>query len=155
MCLRVREKKTQCSSNLTIAPQVPTKKQSLAAEKQPFLLSHRAVLQLNFTHNHPLNAAHTLSFRPISETTKQQIFDLFDKGHSSSSAWHTHEQMLILNAESEAQKQTLLADRATNPNVQDICRLFIGWRKHHYGVEDVIQMFTKLQSVVDQYNEDK
>ena len=75
-------KKTQCSSNLTISQLVPTKKQSLAAEKQPFLLSHRAVLRLNFTQNHPLNVPHTLSFRPISETTKQQIFDLFDKGHS-------------------------------------------------------------------------
>ena len=112
-------------------------------------------MRLNFTHNHPLNAALTLSFRPISETTKQQIFDLFDKSHSSSSARHAHEQMLILNAESEAQKQTLLADRATNPNVQDVCRLFVEWRKHHFGVEDGIQMFTKLQSVVDQYNEDK
>ena len=98
MCLRVRENKTQCSSNLTISLQLPTKKQSLAAEKQPFLLSHRAVLRLNLTHNHPINAAHTVSFRPISEITKQQIFDRFDKGHSSSSARHTHEQMLILNA---------------------------------------------------------
>ncbi len=37
----------------------------------------------------------------------------------------THEQRLTLNSETDAHKQTVLADRATNPNVQDICRLFV------------------------------
>ena len=98
MCIRVREKKTQCPSNLTISLQVPTKKQKTSAEKHPYLLSHEAVLKFNFIHNHPIHAAHTLSFRPIRESTKQQIFDLFEKGHCASSARHTHEQMLILNS---------------------------------------------------------
>ena len=78
-------------NNFSTSIYIPTKKQSLAAEFF-FLLSHRAVLWLNFTHNHPLNAADTLGLRLINETTKQQIFDHFDKGHSSSSARYTHEQ---------------------------------------------------------------
>ena len=31
----------------------------------------------------------------------------------------------ILNSQTDAEKQTALSDRASNPNVQDICRLFI------------------------------
>ena len=49
---------------------VPTKKQKRAAE-HPYLLSHRAVLKLDFIHNHP---AHPLSFRHISGNTKQRFF---------------------------------------------------------------------------------
>ena len=142
-CIQVREKKTKCPSHLTIALQVPTKKQKLSAEKHPYLLSHRAVLNINFIHNHPIHAAHTLSFRPLSENTKQQIFELFDKGHCAASARHTHEQMLILNSDTNVEKQTLLADRASNPNIQDICRLFVEWRKQHYGMEDGTAMFSK------------
>ena len=125
-CIQVRERKTKCPSHLTISLQVPTKKQKLSAE-HPYLLSHRAVLNINFIHNHPIHAAHTLSFSPLSENTKQQIFELFDKGHCAASARHTHEQMLILNSDTNVEKQTLLADRASNPNVQDICRLFVEW----------------------------
>jgi hypothetical protein len=138
---------------LTLTLQVPTKKQQRAAEQHPYLLTHRAVLKLDFTHNHPIHAAHTLSFRPVSDETKHQFFDLFEKGHCASSARHTYEQMLMLNAESDAQKQTALADRSCNPNVQDICRLFVEWRKKNYGPEDGKQMFEKLQYQVDQYNE--
>ena len=81
----------------------------------------------------------------MSEDTKKQFYDLFSKGHSASSARHTHEQMLLLNAETDAQKQIALADRASNSNVQDICRLFIQWRKHNYGEEDGKGMFERLQ----------
>lgn len=53
--------------------------------------------------------------------------------------------MLLLNSETDVEKQTALADRAINPNVQDICRLFIEWRTQNYGVENGTQMFSKLQ----------
>lgn len=115
-------------------------------------MSHKAVLKLEFTHNHPIHAAHPLSFRPVGENTKQPFFEYFDKGHCASSARHTHEQILILNSETDADKQTVLADRATNPNVQDICRLFVEWRKKNYGEDDGKQMIAKLQHEVDQYN---
>ena len=111
------------------------------------------MLNINFIHNNPIHAAHTLSFRPLSENTKQQIFELFDKGHCAASARHTHEQMLILNSDTNVEKQTLLANRASNPNVQDICRLFVEWQKQHYAMEDGTAMFSKLQAMVDQYNE--
>ena len=119
----------------------------------PYLLSHRAVLRLNFVHNHPIHSAHALSFRPINQSTKQQFFDLFDKGHCASSARHAYEQMLLLNTETDGEKQTVLADRAINPNVQDICRLFMEWRKNNYGEENGQAMFERLQHEVDQYNE--
>jgi hypothetical protein len=71
-----RDKKTQCSLKLTLVVQIPTKKQQRMSERYPYLLTHTGLLKLNFIHNHPLASAHTLSFRDVSEETKQ-AFSLF------------------------------------------------------------------------------
>ena len=65
----------------------------------------------------------------------------------------THEQKLILNSETDAEKQTMLAYCARNPNVQDICSLFVEWRIKKYGKEDSTEMFIMLHHEVDLYNE--
>ncbi len=148
----VRDKKTQCPSNLILTVQVPTKKQRLAAESKPHLITHNAVLKLQFTHNHPITSAHVLSFRDILEETKQAFFTLFDNGHSPSSARHAHEQALYLQATSEMNAQKILADRANNPLLQDICRLFTKWRELNYGKDDGKELFQQLQEKVDEYN---
>ena len=65
----------------------------------------------------------------ISIETKEKIFKLFHDGHSASSARHFHEQHLLMDAATDQLKQQSLADRAINPSVQDVCRLFQQWRK--------------------------
>ncbi len=84
--------------------------------------------------------------------TKQKSFKLFDDGHSASSARHTHEQHLLLNASSDDVKQSSLADRAINPSVQDVSRLFQHWREKCYGKEDGLLLFQRLLLEVDTYN---
>ena len=92
----LRNKKTQCSSHLTLTVQLPTKKQTQAAEVKPYLLTHTGLLHLDFTHNHPIYSAHALSFRDVCEETKQAFYSCFEMGHSASSARHAHEQLCIL-----------------------------------------------------------
>ena len=132
--------------------QIPTKKQQRASEKYPYLLTHNGLLKLSFTHNHPLTSAHRLSFRDVSEETKQAFYYLFSVGHSASTAKHTHEQQLVNNAESVAEMQTSLADRSKNPLTQDICRLFRNWQESTYGEDDGLELFKKLQERVDEFN---
>ena len=110
------------------------------------------VLKINFSHNHPIVSAHSLSFRPIRSETKEIFFKLFDDGHSASSARHNYEQHLLLDAATDEQKQYSLADRAINPSVQDVCRLFQQWRKKCYGDEDGKPLFERVQLEVDNYN---
>ena len=148
----VRNKKTQCSSNLTLTVQVPTKKQIQAAEVKPYLLTHTGILNINFMHNHPLTSAHALSFRDILEETKHTFYSYFEMGHSASSARHAHEQAVYMEANSEADAQTQMGDRAKNPLLQDICRLFRNWRENVYGEDDGKELFVKLQGKVDEYN---
>ena len=65
------------------------------------------VFRVTFNHNHPLNSAHALSFRPISQETKELFIELFRKGHTAASAHHWHETKLYLDG---GEDQILLAD---------------------------------------------
>lgn len=147
-----RDKKTHCSSHLVLTVQIPTKKQQRQAESKPFVLTHTGVLRLTYTHNHPITSAHALSFRDIGVETKEAFYNLFEMGHSASSARHAHQQALYIQADSEAEAQRKLADRAQNPLIQDICRLFTKWREANYGTDDGKDLFEKLQEKVDHFN---
>jgi len=148
-----RNKKTQCSSRLTLTIQIPTKKQRIMASKsKPYLLTHTAVLSLEFVHNHPITSGHALSFRDIAESSKENFHKLFENGHSPSSARHAHEQTLYLESNTEMDAQETLADRAKNPLLSDICRLFTKWRETNYGADDGKELFEKLQEKIDEYN---
>ncbi len=105
----VRQKKTGCPSTLKLTVTVPTKKDQ---RKFSHIVSHPTVLKIVFNHNHPIESAHSLSFRPIADITKEAFFELFRKGHTASSAHHWHETKLFLDS---CEDQLLIADRATNP----------------------------------------
>ncbi len=68
----VRKKKTGCPSNLKLTVLIPGKKNQLAAAKTPHLITHPTVLQITYNHNHPVESAHALAFRPIAQETKQK-----------------------------------------------------------------------------------
>ena len=122
----IRMKKTDCPSRLTITVLVPTKKDQRASEKKPYLVTHPTVLRVIFNHNHPIDSAHALSFRPISLETRNSFLELFRKGHTAASAHHWYETKLYLDGDED---QALLADRATNPTKSDVSRLYIEWQK--------------------------
>ena len=153
LSLQLRNKKTDCPSNFILVVQIPTKAQTRQSESKPYLLTHCGVFKVHFTHNHPVYAAHTLSFRDVSEHTKEKLHGLFDMGHNASSARHALEQQLIAEAESPEGQQSILADRAQNPNPQDMFRLYDKWRVGAYGEENGKSMIQKLQEAVDAYNE--
>ena len=46
---------------------------------------------LNHIHNHAMDVADALRFRPMSENTKDKYYDLFRQGHSPASAHLEHE----------------------------------------------------------------
>ena len=73
----LRQKKTDCPSVLKFTVSIPTKKDQRASLDHPYLVSHPSILQITFTHNHPIESAHCLSFRPIDLETKESFFKLF------------------------------------------------------------------------------
>jgi len=66
------------------------------ANTHPYLLTHKTQVILKFCHNHSVFSAHSLSFVPVSEATKEKIFSLFYKRHNAASARLAHESELTL-----------------------------------------------------------
>ena len=146
----VRKKKTGCPSTLKLTVMVPTKKGRLASTRSPYLVSHRTVLKIVFNHNHPIDSAHALSFRPIAVETKESFFELFRKGHTASTAHHWHETKLFLDS---GEDQLLIADRATNPTKSDISRLYREWQSKELGADNGKPLFDRLSKEISSYNE--
>ena len=70
---QLRNKKTQCPSSFTLSVQITSKLHQRKAVSKPHLLSHCGVFKVNFNHNHPITAAHTLSFRDVSTETRKEL----------------------------------------------------------------------------------
>ena len=103
---------------------------------------------LNHTHNHSIDVADALRFRPMSESTKQKYYDMFRQGHSPASAHMEYETQL-----SYTEETNILADRSRNPKVSDVYNLFHKWRKSNLGVRSGKQSFTELERRVHIYND--
>ena len=79
-----RDKKTGCSTKLVLRVHRITKSTSHIKRCYP------CQVDLTWQHNHSINSAHALSFKPINEETKEKFFHYFSEGHSPSSARHHH-----------------------------------------------------------------
>ena len=141
-----RDKKTMCPSTLVARIYQPGSSQTSSHPKHPCLID------IHYNHNHPINSGHALSFRPVSDDVKQEYIHLFEAGHSSATARHEYTSQLQLKHDTQSIEQ-VLADRAANPNCQDIQRLFREWRDKYIGPENGEVMFDQLSQEVRQYTE--
>ncbi|KAF0506073.1 hypothetical protein F8M41_019194 [Gigaspora margarita] len=73
---------------------------------------------------------HVMSFRPVSDKTKNAFCKLFDAGHTPSSVYHTYWEQQQLKYEND---KKMLADRAVFPHKSDIKYLHKKYREKHIG----------------------
>ena len=103
---------------------------------------------LKHTHNHMVDIADALRFRPVSHNTKEKYYDLFRQGHSPSSAHLEYETHLTYMDD-----PNLLADRNVNPKISDVYNLFNKWRKSNLGVRTGEHLFIELERRINVYND--
>ncbi len=113
-------------------------------------MSHPAIFQVSYNHNHPIESAHSLSFRPIHQETKEFFFKHFEVGLSASSAFHWSETKMLLDNDDD---QLAFADRALNPTKSDVSRLYNEWRKIELGPDNGKELFDKLEMEIMSYNQ--
>jgi len=143
----LRNKKTTCQSSLSVKVYNPTRTCIEHHAKHSF--SHCCHIELHHFHNHPLQSAHTLSFRPVAPDTQEAFHGYFKAGHSAASARSMHEFMLLQEDEFEIK----LADRAYNPSLQDVNHLLQQWRLLEMGPPNGEDLFERLAVEVAEYNE--
>ena len=129
---------------------IPSDKAKAMTPLNTLKISHPTIIKISFNHNHPIDSAHALSFRPVALHAKEAYYQLFKTGHSAATARHTYETRIML--ENDEDVMHVLSDRAVNPNPQDVSRLFAEWRSHNLGPENGIEMFDKLDALIHEYN---
>ena len=143
----IRQKKTQCPSTLTIKVY---SKRSIIKKRLQFP-NHPCEIHLHYHHNHPIESAHALSFRDVSESTREAYYHYFQSGHSAATARHHHELNLLVSLPKD-EIEPALADRSINPQPKDVSRLFQKWRETQHGPANGDKMFTRLEAEVKRYN---
>ena len=113
----VKCKKTQCPSSLKVTIQIPPKRKVRKYRKH--CGTHKAHIQLSFHHNHPIEPAHVLGYRPVAESTKDTYTELFSCGHSASLAHHQYEEKVLKES-----GQSSMADSAINPGIHWVHRFY-------------------------------
>ena len=139
-----RDKKTNCNSTLLI------RVHSVQNSKVPYV-SHPCEIVLHWEHNHSIESAHALSFRPIHEETWLKFWNYFDQGHSPASAKHLHSLNLLLEKEDNIEKVS--ADRSINPLPRDVYYMYEKWREKSHGKDNEESMFELLEKKVSTYND--
>ena len=71
---------------------------------------------LNFLHNHPLDCADALRHRDVSDATTQKFKQLYEVGHSPSSALEVHK--YDLQCQHGDRNAYVAADRSRVPDLQ-------------------------------------
>ena len=112
-------------------------------------------LFINWEHNHSIQSAHALSFRPLSEGTMCKFEEYFKQGHSPSSAMHLHGLNLAVEYEGREEKlQRVSADRSQTLLPMDVYYLYRKWRVKNLGEECGERMFDRLDEAVIAYNKE-
>ena len=113
-------KNTICPANLTFslsaAKQNAPKNRSLQRRNEhERRTKYPLELTLDFTHNHSINSANALRFRPVSEETKKRFIELFEEEHSPSSAFAQYKKN-VLHGKNSLEIITLMTDRSIVPD---------------------------------------
>lgn len=112
--------------------------------------SHPCKVYLLYNHNHPITSAASLSYRDISESTKQRIYAYFSNGDSPAAA--IHKLRHYLKDKKNQGYEVVLSESFYNPRKSDVYRLHRKWVEEKMGPESGEGMFQELEQGIDAYN---
>lgn len=101
------------------------------------------VIELKNNHNHTILSAAALRYRPIGDTAKKRIFELFQHGHNASSAYHTY--CVEMMAQYGDEYDNYVQDRRFFPTKNDVQNLWKANFKSSYGERSGKNMLIYLE----------
>ena len=105
-------------------------------------------IKLYYNHNHAIQAADAMRFRPVSEETKKMLIDLFEEDVAPSAAYRRVIDYFETDAES-------LADRHNVPDYKWVYNFHAKYIKNKFGTANGPDVYMRLQNVIKGYNREK
>ena len=139
--------------SLSAAKENPPKNRSLQ-RKATYELKTKYPLELTiaFTHNHSINSANALRYRPVSLDTKKRFIELFNEQHSPSSAFARYKKD-VLEGKNSLEAITIMADRSIVPDYFWVFYFHQKYMDEHHGPQTGPKAYEIAQERVRAYNE--
>lgn len=134
---------TSCPALITITIAYIPKNKSRAKFPDVLASDWPCIIKFTGEHNHNLLSAAALIHRPVSDDTKTEILQYFERGHSVASAYHSF--CFKKMEEFGDAYNTLSADRHCFPTKTDFQNLWAAHFKDNYGDRSGAEMFSKLE----------
>ena len=115
--------------------------------KRAETVPYNCVLELEWTHNHPVNSLQSLSFKDIPDHVKKQIFSYFEKGYTPGLAYREFLSKLRLECTGELELHKMMSDRSVFPRRTDYNALYTEYCKEKYGTRNTSTIFEKLKGI--------
>ena len=146
-------KDTQCPAKLSF---------SLSGEKlhiskksstiRQHLSEYPLEVKLDYHHNHSINSANALKYRPISEQCKSEFIALFEKDLSPSSAFAQYKDSLLAD-KSSFEAMEVMADRSRVPDYFWVFHFHKKYIETTYGPQTGPDAYKLAKEKISRYNE--
>ncbi|CAG9813941.1 unnamed protein product [Phaedon cochleariae] len=143
-----RSRNTNCPSSIHITLRaIPRKYRGIDKTNAPDP-DMPCLIKLIPNHNHPTSGAEALRYRRVSDETNDKLINLFEAGHSPSSAIES----LKMEIKMRCDYDDILADRSTFPDYSYCYHLYKRTFNEKYVPMEVSHEF--LEKKVEKFNED-
>ena len=108
--------------------------------------------KLSYIHNHSINSADALKYRPVSEECKMKFNELFRNDQSLSSAFAQYKREL-LSGKNDIEMMTIMADRSLVPDYFWVFYFHKKYIESTYGSASGPDVYKRAKERIDTYNE--
>ena len=148
--LREPGKDTKCEADIQFSIATPCETNCSHKNGNTHYLKQEYPLEIKlyYNHNHPIQAADALRFRPVSDETKKLFEELFDEDVSPSSAYRR----VLDHFESN---DDICADRFYVPDYKWVFNFHAKYIKNKFGSSNGVDILNKLKENITKYNEER
>ena len=106
---------------------------------------------ISYDHNHAVYAASAFKYHPVSHSTKDKFYDLFQAGHAPGSAFNTYRENLKKELGDDYVKFS--ADRSISPDYRWVFHAFSTYIESNFGKINSPTAFKLAEDRVKKFNE--
>ncbi|XP_065650098.1 uncharacterized protein LOC136078351 isoform X1 [Hydra vulgaris] len=109
----------------------------------------KTILDLEWTHNHPINSFQSLSFKDIQTDILSSIYNLFENGYTPGLAYCEFYKKTKDMCKNEIEFHKFISDGSVFPRRTDYNFLYTDYHQSKYGSKDMNAMFEALCGLIE------
>ena len=113
------------------------------------------VIDIEWNHNHAIQAGQSYSFEDIPSNTIEKIKTMYDHGYTAGLAYRELLKSLKNESKDELEFHFNLSHRSKMPRRRDFNQIYTQYKNEKYGSKDVTAMFSLLKAKIEKMKEEE